>query len=334
MFKQVLAFIARHQSFVLCTHDPADADGLGAELALACILREMGKEARIINASPVPHRFMFMDPDNTIETWDDDTHNLIMEKSALFILDTSDEYNIGNMQDILNRVPEIFVLDHHEPAPQSSLSGLNDSSAASASELIVEIAQTVRHSLDRQSAEAAYTGIVYDTGSFSYSKTSRRSLAAALKLVDLGVVPYQVYSNLNENTSTGALLLHKQVFSTLKILSKGRIAVQILRKEDLKNTGAHFEDAEHFINVPLKSKEIKVSLLIKENAEGRVRCSLRSKGTVNVSKIAQFFGGGGHAGAAGFKCQQNIEYTLNELHQIIEKIELQLEKLEKLEKNG
>lgn len=327
MIRKILDFFEKYQSFIICTHDPADADGLGAELVMADILKTMGREYRIINASPVPSNFHFMDPERIIETWNAETHNALPEKSAMLIVDTADEYNIGMMRELLKRVPEVFVLDHHEPAPQSSLTGYIDPSASSVSELAVEIALAANIAIDIRSANAAYTGIVYDSGFFCYSKTTARSFNAALNLVKLGVVPYQIYKELNENAPTSALLLHKKVFSTLDIYSNGRIAVQILRKEDLETTGARYEDAEGFINIPMKSKEIVVSLLIKENMEGKVRCSLRSKGTVNVSKIAQLFGGGGHISAAGFKCPQCVELTLSEtLFRIIEIIELQLDK--------
>jgi len=333
MFEKILAFFERHESFIVCTHDPPDADGLGTELVMAHILTAMGKECRIINASAVPVSFHFMDPDKQIKAWNTDTHNELtelnefVEKSALLIVDTSDEYHIGIMRDILKKVREVFVLDHHEPAPQSVLVGLNDNTASSTAELAVEIAREAGIRLDIGSATAAYAGIVYDTGFFCYSKTSSRTFSAALYLVEHGVIPYHVYSDMMENAPAGALLLHKRVFSTLQILSNGRIAVQVLRGKDLEETGGRFEDAEGFINVPLKAKEIAVSILIKENTEGLVRCSLRSKGTVNVSKIAQNFGGGGHVSAAGFKCPQGIEYMLNEtLNRIIEKIEEQLEK--------
>jgi phosphoesterase RecJ-like protein len=105
--------------------------------------------------------------------------------------------------------------------------------------------------------------------------------------------------------------LQKQVLSTLELRNGGRTAVQILRKEDLETSRASIEDAENFINVPLRSRDIMVSVLVKENREGQIRCSLRSKGKVNVSKIAQVFGGGGHVSAAGFKSKAGIEETLS-----------------------
>jgi phosphoesterase RecJ-like protein len=138
------------------------------------------------------------------------------------------------------------------------------------------------------------------------------------------VVPYEVYRELNESAAPGALLLKRQVLSSLEIRAGGRAAVLVLRKEDLESTGANFEDAENFINIPLRVKEISVSILVKENREGKVRCSLRSKGTGNVSKIARLFGGGGHVTAAGFRSSSGIEDTLK---QALEKIEPLLEKI-------
>jgi phosphoesterase RecJ-like protein len=116
-----------------------------------------------------------------------------------------------------------------------------------------------------------------------------------------------------ESASRGALLLQKQSLSTLEFYEEGRIAIQTLRKEDFLSCGANFEDAEILVNIPLKAKEVEVSLLIKETPEGEVRCSLRSKGKINVSKVAQVFGGGGHAHAAGFKSRLNQEETLKKL---------------------
>jgi phosphoesterase RecJ-like protein len=315
---QVLAFIDKYRSFILTTHDPADADGLGAELVFAAILKSRKKKARIINAGPVPELFRFMDPKKLIEQWDAGAHSALFEKSALLILDTSDEYNIGAIRSVIAGAQDIFVVDHHEPKPFSTLGGLIDSSAAATCELAVEIAGAAGLTLDADTARAAYTGLVYDTGFFAYSKTTLRTFTAARALIERKVVPYDVYRRLNENASTGALLLQKQVLSTLELYAGGTVAVQLMRKEDLAATGAHFEDAEGFINIPMRAREVTVSILIKENTEGKVRCSLRSKGRVNVSKIAQSFGGGGHVSAAGFKSDKNIEETLKEVIEIIQ----------------
>jgi phosphoesterase RecJ-like protein len=326
MLDEVLLFIEKHEFIIITTHDPADPDGLGAELTFACILQNMQKNFKIINASPIPPIYKFVDKNNTVESWDSNLHSALLKKSALLIVDTSDEYTIGKMRDIIGMVKETFYLDHHESATKSTLRGYSDYSAASVSQLAVETAMMAGIALDQQAAIAAYAGMVYDSGYFSYQKTSRQTFAIAFYLVNKGVVPYQVYRELSESASTGALLLHKQVFSSLELYLGGRVAVQILRKEDLLKTGAYYEDAETFINVPLKAKDIEVSILIKENTEGKVRCSMRSKGKVNVSKIAQGFSGGGHVSAAGFRSNMDIDKTIEVmLKPLVEKIEMQLD---------
>jgi phosphoesterase RecJ-like protein len=315
--EKIFDFFKKHESFILTTHEGADADGLGAELICRRILRETGKDVRIFNAEETPQRFAFMDPGRKIAAWDGETYKNLPETSALVILDTADEYHIGRMKELIGRVRETFVIDHHEPAPFSVLSGFIDSTASSTCEIMVEAAQAAKIPLDLDTAMAAFAGLSYDTGSFAYVKTTARTFRAALTLIEAGVVPYDVYRKLNESSPLGALLLKRQVLSTLEICAGGRAAVLILRKEDLESTGANFEDAETFINIPLQAGEIEASILVKENREGKVRCSLRSKGAVNVSKIAREFGGGGHVTAAGFRSSYNIEDTLK---QVLEKV--------------
>ncbi|MDR2478684.1 MAG: bifunctional oligoribonuclease/PAP phosphatase NrnA [Treponema sp.] len=324
MREAIFGFIKRYDSFILTTHDPADADGLGAELVFARVLKNMEKEFRVINASPVPEAFWFMDPEKIIEQWDEVKHRPLLKKSALVMLDTADEYTLGVMKDVPSGTREVFAIDHHEPKPHSAITGLIDQSSAAASELAVEIAASAGVPLDQNTARAAYAGIVYDTGFFAYSKTSLRTFRAAHYLAEQGANPYEVYQALCENASTGSLLLQKKVLGSLELHAGGRIAAQILRKEDLTEAGARFEDAESFANAPLRAKEIAVSILVKESPEGKVRCSLRSKGAVNVSKIAQEFGGGGHVSAAGFRSAFGVEETLE---RALAKAQQQLEKI-------
>jgi phosphoesterase RecJ-like protein len=159
---------------------------------------------------------------------------------------------------------------------------------------------------------------VYDSGFFGYPKTSIRTFRAAIKTLEWGADPIHIYRELMESASYAAILLQKQVLSTLAFYAGKKIAVMIIRREDLDLFEAEFEDAEGIVNIPLKAKEVEVSMIIKEKAPGELRCSLRSKGKVNVSKIAQRFNGGGHKTAAGFKSSLTIEETLQKLLQNVE----------------
>lgn len=311
MFDELFSFIGRHESFILTTHDPADADGIGAELVFARVLNHMEKKPRVINASPMADLFSFMDPSGLVEQWDTERHGTLPEQSALIMLDTADEYRIGSMREISGTVREVFVFDHHEPSSRVPVLGLQVP-AASTCEMAVEFASAAGAELNAQTALAAYAGIVYDTGGFAYAKTNVGTFTTAIQLLAYGVQPYEVYQAMNESASTGALLLQQRALASLELHGGGAVAAQVIRKEDLAATGAHIEDAEGFVNIPLKAREITVSILIKETPEGKVRCSLRSKGTVNVSKIAQSLGGGGHVTAAGFRSELNVDQTLAE----------------------
>jgi len=310
MVDKLKAFMERHDLFILTTHDPADADGLGAELVFACILRESGKQYRIINSSPIPEQFRFMDRQGVIERLDPQKYDALPEQSAVIMVDTADLHNIGQMRDLVCRAKEVFIVDHHEVMSASHFSGICDSTSASTCEIAVELAVAMGVTLELDVAFAAYTGMVYDTGFFAYQKTSPRSFRAAITLLELGVNPTEAYQELCENTETRSLLLQKRAFASLEIHCNGQVASQVLRIEDFAEVGAVNDDADGFVNAPLRAREIIVSVIVKESRKGKVKCSLRSKGTVDVSKIAHDFGGGGHVNAAGFKSGINIDQTL------------------------
>jgi phosphoesterase RecJ-like protein len=318
MFENVISFIERHGSFILTTHDSPDADGLGAQMVLAAILKNNGKDCRIINSEPVPSYLQFIDNTSIVESWDEEKHSPFLKDCALLVVDTCEEFHIGSMRRAIKRVKETFTFDHHEVVPWSKLTGFSDSTAASTCELTVELACSMGISLEPHTATAAYAGIVCDSGFFAYPKTSIRTFKAAIKTLEWGADPNYIYRQLMESASHAAILLQKQALSNLKFHTDKKIAVLTLSKEDLEVTGADFEDAENIVNIPLKAKEVEVSLLIKEKPNGEIRCSLRSKGKVNVSKIAQEFGGGGHVTAAGFRCSLSMEETLKKLLSSVE----------------
>lgn len=308
--QQLQDFIHRFSHFIITTHASPDADGLGAELLLRELLSSLEKEVWILNSDPIPERYLFMDPEGHIKAFKEGVPPFPSEKTGVCIVDTSDEYNIGPIQEVLfQKMENFFIIDHHEPSPLTQLPVYSDTDAAATSEIITDLVRLYNVPISRVGAMAAYAGLVYDTGSFIYPKTTSRTFKTALFLVEAGAVPSEVYQALYETASIGALLLQKKVLSTLEIQGNGHVALQYMTKEDLLETGAAYEDAEHFINLPLKSRDIEVSIFIKQNLDGVIRCSFRSKGAINVASIAQGFGGGGHKNAAGFKSSDNLEET-------------------------
>jgi phosphoesterase RecJ-like protein len=336
MFDKVLEFFDRHQSFVLTTHDSPDADGIGAEFVLASVLRRKGKKVVIINPSPIPNVLAFIinpnlfalplhgnhvktsRPHMEIETWDssdqkNEKYMELLENSALLILDTSDEAHLGSMANVINKAKESFIFDHHESKPTSKLTGFIDVTASSTSELAVELACFMGIDIDPSAATAVYSGLVFDTGFFSYPKTSERTFKAAIRAMEWGAIPNHIYKQLMENSSCEAILLQRQALDNLSFLADRKIALMFLRTEDFEIAGADFDDVENIVNIPLRAKEVEISILAREKTKKEIYCSLRSKGTVNVSKIAQDFGGGGHINAAGFRSTKDLDTILKKL---------------------
>lgn len=313
MFENVISLIDKYSSFILTTHDYPDADGLGAEMVLAFILKKTGKNFRIINSSLVPVNLNFIGHDSNFEKYDKKGHSRIFKNSVLIILDAYDLHHLGSIREVLKKVKETFIFDHHEPKPELKIPGFFDPDASSTSEMAVELACLMNVELDPQTATAAYAGIVHDSGFFAYPKTSIRTFKAAIKTLEWGADPHYIYRQLMENSSYGAILLQRQALLNLEFHAEKKIAVIVLRTEDYQTTGAEYDESENIVNIPLRTKEVEVSILIKEDPEGDIRCSLRSKGLVNVSKIAQSFGGGGHHTAAGFKSFLSTEETLKKV---------------------
>jgi len=310
MIEKLLALVGRCGSFILTTHDPADADGIGAQMVMACILRGLGKRVRIINAGPMPEHFRFMDGSGIIEQWDRDEHGVLPERFALIILDTADENHIGQMREFIGRAREVFVVDHHEPKPGTALKGIYDATAASTCEMTVELAKAAGTVIDPEAAFAAYVGIVYDTGFFAFPKVGQRTFKAALELLQLGVNPNEAYRRLCENVPVRALRLQRKALASLTLHCGNKVAAQVLRREDFAEAGALSEDTDGFVNFPLKARGVVVSFMIKETPEGKVCCSLRSKGTLNVARIAGEMGGGGHVNASGFRSTLGLDETV------------------------
>lgn len=304
-------FLKRTEKLIITAHETPDGDALGSECATRRALLSLGKEAIILNSDPTPRKFAFLDPENAIivlQTEDQLPDEL--ESYALLMLDTNDIHNIGSVSSlVLPRVREYFIIDHHENEEDVLTGNLILKSASSTCEIVYQLLREIRVDIDLAMADALYTGIIYDTGCFIYPKTTEITFAIARDLVQMGVQPNAVYTHVYESNSITALLLQSRVLSTLELAEGNHVAILTMNKEMLRDSGSNYEEADGLVNIPLKSEDVRVSIFFRENMEGLFRCSLRSKGGINVAEIAQMFGGGGHRTAAGFKCRISLEKT-------------------------
>jgi phosphoesterase RecJ-like protein len=305
----VIDFLTGNEKFILTAHETPDGDALGSEYALLWALRKMGKTARILNADPAPKKFSFLDRKREARVLVSESQIPVhIEDYVLVILDVSNVGNIGVVSRwLLPRVRQYFIIDHHDSERNLLSPNHIEQSASSTCEILYLVFQEMGLKIDLRMAQALFMGIVYDTGSFIYPKTSALTFRIARELVEMGVNPNEVYANVFENNSLSSLVLMSRVLSTLVLHLEGRVAVQFMTRQLLRDANAKYEEADQQINIPLRSRDVRVSIFFKENSEGVQRCSLRSKGNIDVAEIAKRFGGGGHRTAAGFKCSKPFE---------------------------
>jgi len=304
-------YLSRYDKFIISTHESPDGDGLGAEIAFHELLQNLGKESIIINSDPVPDTFKFIDVDNEINVIGESfklPDNI--EDYAQFVLDTNDFDNIGNIYTLIkDRVEDVFIIDHHVADNDKLESNFIKASASSACEIIYDIISHYKQSLSFKSAQAIYAGMLFDTGSFRYPKTSAETYRIAAHCMELGANPFDIYEHIYESNSLSSFTLRSMMLAKMEILHEGRLVALKLTKEMLLKSGASFAEGEPSINLPLTVKGVVASLLVKQDENGKVKVSMRTKGDFDVAKIAMANGGGGHRNAAGYKSKLSFDQT-------------------------
>lgn len=305
IFNELVQFIKQNDNFLLISHADPDGDAVGSEYALLQVLKAVGKRAMILNADQASSKFSFYDTDHEIHSLEEGfpIPSDLAEKTLL-LLDTSDFQHTGRAQDLLiPHVKRLAIVDHHSPKENAlTLNAYVDVTAAATCQIVYELLEALKVPLVYPTAMAIFMGLVYDTGSFIYPKTSPRTFEIAMKLTQAGVKPKEIHSNLYETIEPSRMKLLAQVQSTMRFFQNDTIAVQNLSLSMLEDSGASLDDSDNFINYPLKCTTVLVSVLVKEVGQGHYRCSLRSKGEVDISRVAMQYGGGGHKNAAGFPC--------------------------------
>ncbi len=275
---------------ILTAHIHPDGDALGSLLALNAYLAAQGKQVRMLLDDEIPRTFRFLADWEKIEKPD----NSEIEADLLVVLDASDLERIGKVRNAV-KAP-ILNLDHHISNLKFADYWYVDSQAAATGEIIFKLLNAVQAAITADMAAALFTAIATDCGFFRFANTSAETLRFASELVALGAKPHIISENLDTKPLAVIEALPK-VLETLEIVDCGQgrqIAALTLRQEILADLR---EDTEGFINYPRNIEGVEIAVMFKET-DNSVRVSLRSK-TVDVSKIALGFGGGGHARAAG-----------------------------------
>lgn len=302
--RQVKTAIKKYNKFLVTSHINPEADAIGSQVAMARLLRKLGKSAVMLDDSPVPGVLQFMK--GTEEISKVTPHDF--DYQAVIILDSPDLMRIGRVNEEIKKDAVIINIDHHISNINFGKFNWVEPEFSSAGEMVYDLFKAFKVKIDLDDAIPLYAAIMTDTGSFRYSNTSSKTHRIAAELVDIGVRPYEMYTKISETSSIQDINLLGESLQTMKLTEDGKVAWLWVTKEMLKKTKASLEGTEGIINFPRSIGGVEIAILFRETGtEGRVKVSFRSKGKVDVNQLAAAFKGGGHPTASGCTVFGKIE---------------------------
>jgi len=292
VLSQVVELIENKSNFAITTHIKPDGDGVGSSLGLCWLLRSLGKNAEVVINGNIPQAYTSLPGADEIR----DVKSVNGKYDAVFVIECSDLERPG-IEGLDNQIT--VNIDHHATSEHFGTINWIDSTASAVGEMIYNLCKAIGGRITREIAECVYMALVTDTGSFHFSNTSDRTLKVASELVKAGAKPSKISEAVYNNYNWSRIELMRQVLGTVKRDSTGRIAAMRQTLEMRKLADAVDGDNNGFVNIPLAARDIQAVVYMREVGDKQYRASLRSKGIINVAKVAEKFGGGGHKNASG-----------------------------------
>lgn len=344
-FAQAASQISSWRKPLLISHVKPDGDALGSLVAMRSLLRSRDVAATALLFDELPDRYALFQQYGKMPVLGRElTEADLSDFDGVLVLDTCAYSQLNPIADWLrsSRVPKLAV-DHHVTRDELADHYLIDESAAATCLILREWAQALDWPITAEAREALFTGMAMDTGWFRHSNTDDRVLSVVADLVVRGVRPHELYQQLFQRETSARVRLLGAALGTLELLAGERLGVMTLAAEDIAVCGATTADTEDIVNEPLRIWSVDVSVLLVQDTGGIIRASFRSKPPgesktaaptaapteprasasplptkgglrgVDVSQVAQAFGGGGHTRAAGAR----ISGTLSEVRKMI-----------------
>jgi phosphoesterase RecJ-like protein len=301
MLDRVLKEIRSRNRFVVTSHARPDGDGIGSALACGQILRRLGKDAEVVMHDGVPRIYRSLPfADRAIQA------DSVPPNDAVILLECD-----GIQRTLLQGLENCFLIniDHHVSGRNFAHVNWIDSSVMATAELVYRMARLAGVPVDADIATCLYTGLMTDTGSFMFEGTGEHTFALARELVLAGADPAHCARHIYFGHSTAKLRLLGAALTHLH--REGSLAWIWITQEQMERYDAREEDCEGLVNYALSIGDVQVAIFLHELPNRRWRVSLRSKGAVNVSTVAEHFGGGGHKCASGCSVDGPLAIAVN-----------------------
>jgi bifunctional oligoribonuclease and PAP phosphatase NrnA len=300
---------------LLVTHENPDGDAIGALLALTLALQGQGKTAVPYDVHPMPGYLAWL-PGAALLTHTADPTQF----DAVCILDCGAADRMGPLAAALAAHPNVVNIDHHATNNGYGHANFVDPAASSTCEILTRLLPELGVAFTPDIATLLYLGIYTDTTMFQNSAANPRAYYACGDLVTAGADFLSVARRVYIDSKAGRLLLLGRVLSTLELHADGLIAGMVCPRKHLDELGLTPDEMETFVEYPRSIIGVQAAYLLREvDGLGLVKGSLRSVGDLDVSAIAQTFGGGGHKKAAGFRATGTLAEVRAQLVELLTK---------------
>jgi phosphoesterase RecJ-like protein len=296
--------IATRDRFLVTTHVRPDGDALGSEVGLVGLLRQKGKDVRVVNSSQTPPRYDFLDPTGTLfEHFGSmpDPAASLADREAIVIVDLSSWSQLGDMADFVRSFAgDRLVIDHHVSQDDLGAAVIKDTTAEASGTLVLRAARALHVMLTPEIATGLLTAIAMDTGWFRHPSTRPSTLHDVAELVEAGASLDATYRLLFERNTRERLTMMGEALAGLRSDLDGRVIYSAVTRDDFERTGAIPADTEDLVDYTVSVRGAEVGALFIEQKRGGVKLSLRTRRPdFDCARVVSRFGGGGHRAAAG-----------------------------------
>jgi phosphoesterase RecJ-like protein len=323
-WQKIVEKIKESDKILLTTHHNPDGDGLGAEAALYHCLKRLGKSPFILNSSPLPPEYSFLNEGEIFHTYPNELDQVeLTDFDLLMILDASHTERLGALGPVLKslNIPTICI-DHHpfNNCLPENISVIDDKAPATVA-LVFELLKIIApQALDQKVAEALYVGLMTDTGSFRFENTTAETMLLAAELLRYNVQPGLIYHYVYENYRPERMKLLGMVLQNVQYEFENRLAWFCVTRAQVAAAGAYLDEVDGFTDVVRSVRGVEVAAMFLEERDNRTRMNFRSKGHYPINNVARQFGGGGHPYAAGLVMDVGLEDAVKTVLPALRKI--------------
>lgn len=316
------------KKIAIIPHRGPDGDAMGSTLGLYHFLLKNNHHPVVVSPNEFPDFLAWMPGSKTVKIFEKDKENctkILEEAELIFTLDFNALHRVGEMEQVLTKLKAPFIMiDHHQKPDDYAAFTYSDTSFGSTCEMIYNFISFLgkKEDIDKTIGTCIYTGILTDSGSFRFPKTTGTTHRIVADLIDLGVENTEIPSLLFDNSSYGRLQILGRALQNMKVLTEHQTTYTTLTQDELDSFNYIKGDTEGIVNYGLSIKGIVFTAIFIENREEKIiKISFRSQGDFDVNQFARdYFNGGGHRNAAGGKSEFSMEETINKFEDLVKKL--------------